>query len=373
MDENVNLAAIEDNPTFRGLRGMLDKKYRVYVVTTGAGAGITDHIWAVPGCSSFFVGASFPYAQEETISFLGFKPDISFACEDTAIDLATAAYLRACSADPDAEPIGLALTASVASTKEHRGDHRVHLAVMTKTRTLVANYRLEKGVGLAQRVVDGRMADSMGLALLLAAADRGPTDKYLDMSERARERFFLRPFFDVAGRRFKEDEIDWKRSVLFPGAFNPPHVGHLGMAKGSLARVIFSVTADPPHKGPLPLAELLRRAKMLEGQERLFSYGDALYLDKARRHPDQGFIIGADACLRMLDCKWGVRTSDLLREFASLKTRFHVTGRMIGDKYTTVEDIWAAVPEEFQVLFTELPGRWDVSSTEIRSNGSAQV
>jgi cytidyltransferase-like protein len=357
------------------LAALLKLPVRVHLTCTGAGAGVQNEIWSVPGCSSFFAGASFPYAADATTALLGFTPE-RFCSPEVALDLAMASYVAAF--DPtqrSREPIGLGLTASVASLEEHRGDHRIHLACMTSTRVLARNVTLAKGKGDLARARDGEIADAEAVSLLLAAAGVEPADGYDDVTAQARRRFFERPTFDARGCRFPAGAVEAPalapRSVLFPGAFNPPHEGHFAIArqldKDCDRRVVFAITTDPPHKPPLTVGELLQRARMLEGHARVFTQGDPLYLDKARAFPRVPFVLGADALVRMLDPKWGVDVEELLAEFGRLGTRFYVIGRLVEGAFMSADEAVARVPEAHRGLFVGATGRWDASSTAERA------
>src|SRR5947207_1761095 len=129
---------------------------RVYVVCTGAGAGLAQRLWSVPGASSFLVGAAFPYATEAVDAFLGFVPE-RYCSEETALDLAMAAYLEA---GPGEDAIGVGLTASVASSKPHRGAHRVYAASLGRggARLYAAVPDRDRGTGARER--DGAPRDA---------------------------------------------------------------------------------------------------------------------------------------------------------------------------------------------------------------------
>ena len=351
------------------LAGLLGKPLRVYLASTGAGAGAQNELWNVPGCSSFFAGATFPYAPKATARFLGFDPE-RYCTPEVALDLAMASYMAAFDPkEPGKEAIGIGLTASVASLQAHRGDHRVHLACMTSKAAFAQNLTLVKGVGAAARTADGVLADTAALELLLAAAGLGDTRPYEDATAGARLRFFERPYFDARGGRAAPSLPPG--GILFPGAFNPPHDGHFAIAReatGELERrVIFHITANPPHKAPLTIGELLQRSVLLEREDRLFTEGDPLYLDKARRFPGHPFLIGADALVRMLDPRWGVDVPDLLAELRALGTRFHVVGRLVDGVFVSHEDVLAHVPEPYRDLFVPRGGRWDLSSSALRA------
>jgi hypothetical protein len=333
---------------------------RIFLACTGAGAGAQQELWKVPGCSAYFAGAAFPYGEDQTGDFLGFRPE-RFCSRETAIDLAIAAYHRAWDG-PGCDAVGVGLTATVASTREHRGGHRVHGAVMTSGGVRCQTLSLPKGVGETARQRDGVECDL--LAVRLATAPDG----FPDATTEAWARFFERPVWTVEGKRGPAAEIG-ARPVLFPGAFNPPHAGHIEPARATGAT--FAVCANAPHKPPLSLAELVQRAKMLRGHRVLFSEGDPLYLDKSRRFPGATFVIGADALERMLDPKWGLSPTALLAELAQLGARFLVIERRSRGKVLTSDDVLrgAGVHPEYSSLFRTVPGRWDVSSTDLRAAG----
>jgi len=350
----------------------------IHVIATGAGAGLQQLLWEVPGSSAYLSGASFPYSQEEQDEMLGFMPE-HFCSEEAAIDLASAAYMKAYRFNGP-RPVGVGITASVASEKEHRGDHRVHACVITNDFVRSVSVTLDKGVGSDQRLKDGQGVDGLGFHLTLETIfdiTASPLVKNVqDTSVLAKERFLLRPFFAANGRRLATMPNN-KHVALMPCAYNPPHEGHLGTAQNVMNQygrtVVYEVTAEPPHKEALSAQLLLQRAKLLQGYDRLFTRKEPFYLDKARAYPGIPLVLGADAMVRMLDPKWGLDLEEMFKEFRKLETKLLVAGRVVGDKFTTVDDIskdfrlsnprvWGYA----QSVMLPVDGRFDVSSTELR-------
>ncbi|HUB05499.1 MAG TPA: hypothetical protein VMB50_00775, partial [Myxococcales bacterium] len=222
------------------------------------------------------------------------------------------------------------------------------------------------GTGFTDRDADEARCERLGLDALLSALGRDPIDgaqaRAVPADAIARARLLARPFFGRDGRRLaaRPDEV----RTLFPGSFDPPHFGHVGMATASARATgrppAFCLTLHPPHKLPLSTAVALQRVRQLRGQDVLISEGDPLYLDKGRRHPGCAFLMGADALDRMLDPRW-CPVLPMLAEFDRLGTRFQVVGRA-----TAPPAPFANVPQAFRHLFSELPGRFDVSSTDLR-------
>jgi hypothetical protein len=150
--------------------------------------------------------------------------------------------------------------------------------------------------------------------------------------------------------------------TIYPGNFDPPHEGHFANAGED---VLFQITANPPHKDPLNLTDLLSRVRHFQHKrDVLFMDGGSLYIQKARRLPNSTIILGTDACERMLDPKWGVDPTALLTEMRSLGIRFKV-GIRAGGSFSALP-----IPREFRDLFSELPRTpfADLSSTQIRQS-----
>lgn len=354
---------------------LLDHPVKVYLAAAGAGAGMQKHLWEIPGASKFLIGASLPYAKEQMTRFIGYEPE-KFVGQQTAIDMAIRSYLFASSGgDPSLTPIGLGLTASVATVKEHRGRHVICCAAITKTGVIYAEEEIPKGSGRDKRGGDGAYADAVGLEVLLRAAGirhKMPLSNHthiIDADEAARQAFFAHPFFTRDGQRHPANHALGR--TLFPGAFNPPHKGHFYSAGQD---VVFQITANPPkdvashvqHKPSLSLVDMLDRYLHLEGlRDVLFLEEGSTYLEKARLYPGSAFVIGSDVVMRILDPKWGHEVEPMLEEFVSLNTRFEVGQK--GD--IKVPDVLALVPEPYRRLFSELPASPypELSSRDIRA------
>lgn len=352
----------------------------IHVIATGAGAGLQQVLWEVPGSSAYLSGCSFPYSAEEQEELLGFMPE-HFCSEEAAIDLASAAYMKAYKFGGK-KPVGVGITASVASDREHRGDLRVFVCVISNTKAVVHTHTFNKEVGKEPRLKQGHWCDVIGrCAILEAYAEPGHSIHNLaftDVSEKALARFFLRPFFTANGKRL--DKLPKEgRYALMPGAFNPPHEGHYGAATAAMTdynyKAVFEVTAKPPHKDALTVQELLQRAKLLQGQDRLFTTELPYYLDKARKYPKRPFILGADAMVRMLDPKWGLDAGEMFNAFYDLSTKLFIASREVDGHMTTCENILSDIKAKlpFKVWATAhaimmpLKGEWNISSTELRN------
>ena len=360
------------------LNSLLESGYRIYVAATGAGAGIQQELWNVPGISKVLVGADFPYAKEATDRYLGYSPD-HYCDRETAVALAMESYTRAWSAGTYA--LGLGLTATVATKDIHRGEHRVHAAVIRDGFCKVWTVVLDKHDG-SMREEDGRTSDLIGISAIREAihvdsfevaleARQFPPVRSVesfDATSLALKNILARPLFTSTGKRLQAP-ANGNGLVLFPGAFNPPHEGHFWMANEHEA--MFQITLDAPHKPSLSVTDVLQRAKLLEGHDRLFTTGDPLYLDKAKRFPGSSILIGVDAIQRMLDPKWGLEIPAMLDEFRKLGIKFLVADRMLDDKLVTLDDIPGA-PKDICTRIWRPAQHLGMSSTRIREVAHAK-
>jgi len=390
------------------LRDMGATAPRIFVYSTGAGAGIQKKIWDVPGCSAFLVGCGFPYATDLTSKYIGFTPD-KFVSPDTAMELAMAAYLMAY--EPGHKAIGVGLTASVASMSEHRGAHRVMVSSFSDSECLTFSTEIPKGSGLIQRAVDGIISDDIGVAAILRAVGLWDSEtaiplrfkdyfaaeayhkatgtnelKYapLDTTSCAKELILAKPLFHANGTRLADSAIDNNKVFRYPGSFNPFHFGHgegaeairqtIAKRFGECRDPLYTTVMDPPHKAALTPADMLNRAHAMKSRNFLLTSGDPLFIDKARRSPGGWFGLGADTLMTMLDPKWGVDPEPLLAEMASMNNKLFVLGRLVKDDFMTLPDIINKDTASYELLkkyednlLIHVPGRWDISSTELRS------
>lgn len=358
------------------LDSLVQQRASVFIAATGGGAGLQDAVWKRPGISDVLIGAELPYHPRMLEAFLGFKP-IKACDADTALHMAMAAYLRAWTPDrPNA--IGLGLTAVVASLRP-RHEHRCYVATFSAQGCWMAKLVLPVEVGAEARDFNGVVCDLLGLRMLAVALGLGHgtevallNDTGVETTEAEASASYLfwdRHVFTPDGKRHGTFITPGKYALL-PTAANPPHEGHFRQAATFREmhgrEVVFTIETNPLHKKALTTAECLQRASLLRGQTVAFTRNTPLYIDKARQHPNTPILLGADAALRLVDPQWGPVEQNLA-EFKALGTTFHVTGRAINDIWTTFNDVRMKVPTFYWPMFIEAPGRWDISSTQLRA------
>ena len=358
-----------------------DTNSLVHVSTTGAGIELQRRLW-VPGSSKYFVGCFTPYRRTQTHSFLGHIPKDSYVCADVAYDMAASSYIRATEAKVheglDGNPVGIGVTAAVATNRLPRGELEAHVSIITQHVVRHLHVPFKKEVGAEARWQQDDLLSEHVLGLLTGIL-RGevPTDP--EAEEAALRCFYEYPIFSTDGTRKSVSERE--PAVYLPATLNPIHDGHRAMCKAvedrlsplpGKIRVQYLVSSVSPHKGRLSVSDMLFKAGMLraerwrnESRQVEFTRDEPLFIDKARKRPGSAFVIGADTMQRMLDPKWGPEITPMLAEMRTLGTKFYVMGRVISGQWVVCEDI--SVPGYYGGMFVGLPGRVDISSTELRA------
>lgn len=342
----------------------VDCKKRIFVAASGAGAGIQNRIWAEPGISNVLVGAVFPYSIDEMDRFLGFKPD-SYCSAATAVAMAIQSYYHAF--EYGKEPaVGFGLTASVASTEVHRGEHRCHIATMTDDGCNLYKVYLKKDSGEEARIHDGSQCDRAGIEVLKRALD--PAECHNTGNNLALQNILKYPSFAKDGTR-THVSLD----VVYPGAFNPPHDAHRWIARKTKAT--FWIDLETPHKGNLTVPQAIQRAKMLKGSDVYFSTGTPLFVDKMKKaNYGATIVIGSDTAYRLLDPQWGIDSKTIYETMDSYGSWFTVVTRVTDDlrSYDPYK-----LPDDFlrRVKDIILPPKElnNLSSSVIRSNLQSQA
>ncbi len=364
---------------------LLHGECRLFISATGAGLGLAADLWCEPGASSYLVGGITPYSQPELARFIGRIPLASTCSFETALDMASMSYITACEhcaleeSGRQALPIGLAITAAVASNRIPRGAQRAHLCAITPTAVRHLELRFEKSIGSSARREQDQQITREARELLHALL----LDKEFgsDVEPEALDRLFRFPAFSPLRQREVPSRGDG--ACYLPATLNPLHEGHREMARradaalGTPGCTRFLVTATPVHKPNLRVGTLLDKVGQvwadcsgseLRGIE--FSRDDPLFLDKVKQRPDASFVVGADTLARLLDPTWGPSTGSVLQAFAAFGARFFVMGRQVDGRFLRLRDI--PIPREHAHLFHELDGRVDQSSTALREYISTQ-
>jgi hypothetical protein len=360
------------------LKVLLTKKVRICIATSEGGGPLLTALSEIPGISSVLMGFYKPYGKEEIDTFHGYTPK-SYCDEALSMDRAMMAYYRAYSYG-EAPAIGIGLTASVATTEVHRGDHRIILSTFQEGKATQYYIKLTKRSGQANRVLDVEICNTLLINALLEVVGesafinglpQGVFEEYhftSDAMPLADQQLKDHPFFSATGERLKAFPLEkYRVGAVYPGTYDPPHFGHFGVKQNytnlMIGPVAFSIEAHPLHKDPIPTCKLLQRAKMLKGHDVFLTFGAPLYVDKVKLTPGLYFILGADVFPTVIDPKWGVPVEDIIRTLRKNNSVFFVGDRTVNGALVTLNDI--SYPKDFPCM--RLEGHFDISSSAVRN------
>lgn len=139
---------------------------------TGAGSQALAWLLAVPGASRTLIEATVPYAEASMVELLGAAPE-EYVSTETALAMARAALRRAETLSESGAPlIGLGCTATIATDRTKRGDHRC--AVATAGEGGVWSYSLTLAKGARDRAGEEAVVSRLALHALAKASGVDP-------------------------------------------------------------------------------------------------------------------------------------------------------------------------------------------------------
>ena len=366
-------------------RQIHDGGTRFVLALSGGGSRAIAELLEVPGASRVVLEVAVPYCEAAMTEWLGGRPD-QFCSAATARAMAMVAYQRALRYDPSGVPLaGFAATASLATDRPKRGPHRVHLAAQTLEVTASQSLELEKG--RRTRAEEERLVTSLVLNLIAEACsveDRLPLD--LLENERMEESRVVAPepwrnlLLGRTGAIHQggppEECRESSGRAVFPGAFNPLHVGHRRMAE--FAQKLLGVPVELElsilnvDKPPLDYLEIERRTGQFDAGQSVWLSRAPTFEEKSCRFPGATFLVGADTLRRIADPHYygddPAACRQAIGQIAARGCRFLVFGRVVEGRFTSLRDL--DLPDTLRSLCREVPAdqfREDVSSTEIRN------
>ena len=362
------------------------------MVMNFAGAGSLALAWlhSVGGSSRTVLEATDRYASASLTGAVGFVPE-RFTSERVARRLALAAYRRARALEPAPPLFGLGCTATIATDRHKRGEHRVAVAVHDALGSISYQLGLDKGErsrseeeDLVSRVILQAVAEACGLQadLELPLTE----DETLEVSYEPVPELERLHRGEVGWVQLEPGGTRWSGSVLrglalLSGSFNPLHDGHRRLAAVAAERlgqnVLFELSLANADKPPIDLRELRRRALQFAAYAPLVLTRAPRFSDKAERFPGSTFVLGADTAARLVAPRFygGEAGRDAaLGELERAGTRFLVAGRSSKGVFRTLDDL--AIPPAASAMFSAIPESafsMDISSSELRARAARQT
>ena len=355
-----------------------DSGSRLVLVVTGGGSQAISSLLSVAGASRSILLATVPYADTALTEWLGSRPE-SFCSSRTARAMAMSAYEKAKILDASAERlVGVSCTASLASDRPKKGPHRFFIATQTIETTTCLHLELEKGA--RSRFEEEQVTASAILNEIATAcglADRLPSE-FRSSEQPERQTKTAAPGWRalLAGA---EDRIAVGKSseprVLFPGAFNPIHVGHRRMAEIA-SRILGSPTAYEisivnVDKPPLDFITIDERLQQFTPDQTVWLTRAPTFAEKAQIFPGVTFVVGTDTIERIAEPRYyQSNVPAMLRaieQIAIAGCRFLVFGRKFDGVFQGLDDL--NLPPSLRAICDEVPEsefREDISSTELR-------
>ena len=360
------------------------------LVTTGGGASAAGWLLSVPGASRTILEILSPYSESSLCQFLGKRPE-GFCTSQTAIDMAEAAWARARVLHPGGRCAGIGCTASLATDRPKRGEHRFYAALAVEDQVHTVGITFEKGAraraeeeSIVSRAVLNLMAEAAGVNGRLALQLR-PGE--ILRKEAIARGAFLAPFLrrevskicSLADGRVCSDAPT--PNVLLPGSFNPLHAGHrdlLTLASEQLKSPgAFELSVTNVDKPPLGLAEIRRRLEQFHGRTAVWLTHAPTFVEKSKLFPGCVFVIGYDTAARLIQPQYYSASSGgmdrAIGELREQGCRFLVAARAnSAGVLLGLEDL--AIPACFQGLLEGIPKERfhnPISSTDLRKYEAA--
>ena len=369
------------------------------IAVTGGGSNVISSLQTIPGASQAFLEGVVPYHQNALVKYLGCTPG-KFCSSNTARMMAMRAFENAKNYAKLNSVVGIACTASLASSEPKKGDHRFHIAYhnennnFCRTVTLKKDVRhrieeelilgiellilLARAVGIENNELESRLFDTEIESIVDAETPDVPENwKQLVRGDInvIPYRCEIGEFQNVVARNKSTDPFTFDGILpcaLLSGAFNPLHNGHREMKRVAEAilgcPVAYELSILNVDKASLGYLDLSERFTQFDPKDEVVFTRLPRFVDKACEFNNTCFVVGLDTWLRIgLRPTWNEEMKSLVEAGAM----FLVFGRynMGSEKFEVMSDYKDKVPSVLYDMSREVPEskfRADLSSSQIR-------
>ena len=335
-----------------------------------------------------------PYASPALTEFVGYEP-AQFVSEETAVAMAKSAYRRALHLREEgaASVVGIACTATIATDRTKRGEHRCHIAAWHSSGVNTYNLTFIKGLRdragedeIASKLVLRAIAESAGvefdadLRLDPSEGVQSTTEQYEDPIDALMTGHIETAIVLADGSMLADEPFT---GCILSGSFNPLHEGHEALVETASKMlgepVAYELSVANVDKPPLLEGEVWRRVAQFAGKASIVLTRVPVFYEKASLLPGCTFIIGVDTAVRLFDPRYyGGSPSQMLLELGQMRKhncRFLVAGRVEGSAFRTLSDV--NIPAGLEDMLQPIPEsafRSDISSSQIRqARGAASA
>ncbi len=356
-----------------------ESEFKFVIVSSGGGSNAIGSLLKVPGASNSILEAYIPYAKESLDFYLMKKPE-SYCSLDTTTRMAARAYSAAKKIDQQTnikKLFGIAISASLSTNYEKKGEHRFHIALQTRDFSQSISCTLDKG--LRTREEEEELVTEFVIALISDCC--GFEFKYPVIDEEVEH---TKISAQEGWANLMSEKIKFVTSnksmprLIFPGAFNPMHEGHLAMSelaeKELNEEVFFEICIQNVDKPPLSYHQIKKTIDQFGNAKNWVLTKAGKFSDKAKLFPNSTFIIGADTLVRIFDERFYASRREMIEEFEIFnknENNFLVFGREYKNKFIELGDI--QIPDSIKSRFKgfgENIFRKDVSSSIIRAQSA---
>ena len=303
------------------ITGIHGTPHKSVLAVAGAGSGAMSWLLGVSGASRTLLETLVPYGRLSMIDLVGQEPT-QYVSPENARDMARATYRRGLTLLEDESPVvGVACTATIATDRPKRGDHRACIAIWDEAGATTYNLKLDKGkrdrIGeeeVVSRLLIQVMAEAYGVE---ADIDIGFTEVEHPEVETLQHPNPIQRLLSgdtdlvMVDRDGKMSAAEGKSAVpvvVLPGSFNPLHDGHIQMAEVATQTtgldMVYELAVLNVDKPPLEEAEIRRRLDGVKGHGRVALTRNPTFWRKAELFPGSVFVIGWDTMIRLIDPRY---------------------------------------------------------------------